>query len=101
MKQNKLVRDRIPEIIRDNNQVPVTHVAEEKEYWKKLREKLQEEVNEFLEAPNEEELADIMEVVFALGKAMGTDRERLETLRKKKHGERGGFENRIILDETR
>ncbi|MCK4634693.1 MAG: nucleoside triphosphate pyrophosphohydrolase [Candidatus Aenigmarchaeota archaeon] len=101
MKYNKLVRDKIPELIKQNNQVPVTHVADEKEYWKKLKDKLTEEVEEFLESANEEELADILEVVYALGENIGTDQKRLESLRKKKCEERGRFKDRIILDETK
>ncbi len=50
MKHNKLVRDRIPEIIKKHGDAATTHVANSEEYWQKLREKLEEEVNEFLNA---------------------------------------------------
>lgn len=64
---NKLVRDRIPEIIEQSGKKAVTRIAGDGEYRQYLREKLQEEVGEFMENGNPEELADILEVVFALG----------------------------------
>jgi len=100
MKHNKLVRDRIPEIIKQK-EVPITHIADDKEYWQKLKEKLQEEVDEFIEDNNEEELADILEVVYAICDFKKIDKEKLEILREKKAEERGRFKDKIILDETR
>jgi len=96
----KLVRDRIPEIIRKSGKTPVTHVASDDEYWQKLKEKLQEEVSEFFEDSNKEELADIREVLKAICEFKGFDDKEMEALRKKKATERGGFKDRIILDGT-
>ena len=101
MKYNKLVRDKIPEIIKNRKAVPITHVADDEEYWQKLREKLQEEVDEFLRDSNEEELADILEVIYAICDFKNFDKEELELLRKKKAEERGGFRDRIIFDEVK
>jgi len=101
MKLNKLVRDKIPEIIKKKGAVPITHIASDEEYWKKLKEKLQEEIDEFMKDSNEEELADILEVVYALCDYKKIDKKQLEMLRKKKAEERGGFKDKIILDETR
>lgn len=101
MKYNKLVRDKIPEIIKKEGSVPVTHTASDDEYWKKLKEKLQEEVDEFIEHDNEEELVDILEVIYTLCDYKKFDKKQLEELRKNKAEERGGFKDKIILDETK
>ena len=101
MKYNKLVRDKIPEIIKSKGVVPATHIASDNEYQQKLKAKLQEEVDEFLEFSNEEELADILEVIYALCDLYKIDKNELEQLRKEKAKKRGGFKERIILDETK
>jgi len=100
MKYNKLVRDRIPEIIKEKGGNPVTHIADDAEYWTKLKEKLTEEVKEFLESETEEELADIEEVLKTIYEYRNIDPAKIEALRKKKSEERGGFKNKIILDES-
>lgn len=101
MKYKKLVRDKIPEIIKNKGAVPITHTASDDEYWLKLKEKLQEEADEFMKDNDEKELADILEVVYAICDYKKIDIKKLEILRKKKAGERGGFKDRIILDETK
>jgi len=101
MKYNKLIRDKIPDIIKGSGAVPITHIASDEEYQQKLKEKLQEEVNEFLEDPNTEELADILEVVYALCDLYDIDKDKLEQLRQDKAEKRGDFKDKIILDETK
>ncbi|MBI2662848.1 nucleoside triphosphate pyrophosphohydrolase [Candidatus Woesearchaeota archaeon] len=101
MKYNKLVRDKIPEIIKNKGLISITHIASYEEYWQKLKEKLQEEIDEFVKDSNEEELADILEVVYAICDYKKIDKKELELLRQKKSEERGGFRNKIILDETK
>ena len=101
MEFHKLVRDKIPEIIRSRGDVPVTRLADSEEYWRKLKEKLQEEVLEFIEAENEEEIADIIEVLRAICIHRGIDLKHLEQVRRKKAEERGEFSGRVILEETR
>ena len=101
MKYNKLVRDKIPEIIKNKGIVPITHIASDDEYWKKLKEKLQEEVDEFLKNSNKEELADILKIIYVLRDLYKIDKDKFEQLRKEKVDKRGGFKNKIILDETK
>ena len=100
MKYNKLVRDKIPEIIKKNGKFSIIHTASEEEYWKKLKEKLEEEIKEFLEEENEEELADVMEVIHAICDVKNFSMKEIETMRLKKAEERGRFKKKIILDET-
>jgi predicted house-cleaning noncanonical NTP pyrophosphatase (MazG superfamily) len=102
MSQGKLVRDRIPEIIRAEGLEPVIYTADAEEYGSRLREKLQEEVTEFIASDNDpEELADILEVVYALAEQAGTTREQLEKLRAVKAEKRGGFSDRIVWSGNR
>lgn len=98
MQFNKLVRDNIPEIIKQNGENPITHIADDNEYWLKLKEKLQEEVDEFMKDSNEEELADILEVIYAICDFKKINKKNLEELRIKKAVKRGGFSKKIILD---
>jgi len=97
---NKLVRDKIPEVIKEKGGTPITHIATPQEFDQKLREKLQEEVTEFLASNNPEELADILEVVYAISERSGTSTGALEAIRKKKSDERGGFQDGIILERS-
>ena len=101
MKYNKLVRDKIPGVIKENGKNPITHVADDKEYWKKLKEKLKEEVNEFVKDSNEEEIADILEVINAICIYKKYDKSKLDYIKKEKAEKRGKFDNRIILDEVK
>lgn len=94
---NKLVRDRIPEMIRGQGNIPHTRILSDAEYARCLAEKLDEEVSEFHRDQNLEELADILEVVFALSAAMGASRAELLQVYEQKHEDRGGFADRIFL----
>lgn len=100
MKYNKLVRDKIPEIIIKKKGKPVTHTADEKEYWEKLKNKLVEETAEYRKNDKEEELADVLEVLYAIFDYKKIDRVRLETIRIEKANKRGGFKKKIILEES-
>lgn len=100
MKYNKLVRDKIPEYIKSQGGVPITHVADDKEYWEKLKEKLLEEIKEFFENEVIEEMADIQEVIDAVCDYKNFTKENIDTVRKKKAEERGVFNNKIILEES-
>lgn len=100
MEFNKLVRDKIPEIIKSREDIPFVHIADEKEYEDALIAKLDEEVKEFLAEPSVEEAADILEVLHAICNLKNISLGSLEEIRKKKVDERGGFEQRIILERT-
>ena len=100
MKYNKLVRDKIPEYIRSKSGVPTSHIADDKEYWQKLKEKMLEEIKEFSEDEVIEEMADIQEVIGAMCDYKNFSKKDIEAIRKKKAEERGAFEKRIILEES-
>ncbi len=95
----KLIRDKIPERIQKDGQIPSTHTANQEEYAFRLKEKLQEEVMEYLESENPEELADIVEVIHALAETQNLSAEDLEKIRQKKAQEKGIFKKKIILDK--
>lgn len=96
-KYNKLVRDKIPEIIKASGKECEIEIAPKEERYDLLENKLQEEVGEFLEDKNLEELADIMEVLFGLAHVLGYSEEDLLKMRDKKREERGGFKEGIVL----
>ncbi|OGM91210.1 hypothetical protein A2755_02295 [Candidatus Wolfebacteria bacterium RIFCSPHIGHO2_01_FULL_48_22] len=94
-KYNKLVRDKIPEIL-DAKKIPYEkRIASPGEYKDELVKKLKEEMQEFGEAGDPSELADVLEVIEAL--KMLPEYKNVEEVRMKKKEERGGFEERIIL----
>ena len=97
---NKLVRDKIPEIIEATGKNFDIHYAKKEELLPLLETKLNEEVSEYLEDKNLEELANIMEVLFSLAAALGYSEEDLITKRNSKKEERGGFEKGIILEKV-
>lgn len=100
MKYNKLIRDKIPEYILSKGGTPVTHIADDAEYWLKLKEKLLEEFEEFKKDENLEEMADILEVIDAMCNYKKFDIGELESVKNKKAEERGRFDKKIILDES-
>jgi predicted house-cleaning noncanonical NTP pyrophosphatase (MazG superfamily) len=97
---NKLIRDKIPQIITASDKKFDTHIASEKEYTESLETKLKEEVNEYLSDKNLEELADVMEVIFALAKNLGYSEDDLINKRNEKSDARGGFDKKIILEKV-
>ena len=100
MKYNKLVRDKIPEYIREKGEKAISHIAGDKEYWEKLKEKFIEEVNEFNKAENPDELADVLEVIDAIIDYKKFDRSEIKNIKEKKVQKRGAFKDRVILDES-
>lgn len=97
---NKLVRDRIPEIIEASGAECKTKILSDGEYLKMIDAKLDEELAEYHVDQNIEELADLIEVIRAATIARGYTLEELETVRAKKAEKRGGFEKKIFLIET-
>lgn len=100
MEYHKLVRDKIPEIIKGKGSKAVTHIADDLEYEASLIKKIQEEVIEFVATPNIEELADIMEAIEAFLKLKNIPNGEMERVKQEKKNKRGGFEKRIILDSA-
>lgn len=94
---NKLVRDKIPAIIESAGEKPHIRTLEDEEYRMCLEAKLDEEAAEFHKEQNLEELADILEVVYALAEHLGSSREELEEVYRIKNEKRGGFRDRIFL----
>lgn len=97
---NKLVRDKIPEIIEASGKSCNTEVLSDDEYLKMLDAKLDEELAEYHKDQNIEELADLIEVIYAAAKARGYSLEDLEKVRAEKASKRGGFEKKILLKEV-
>lgn len=95
---NKLVRDKIPEIIQGADKVCETKILSNEEYLQMLDNKLDEELKEYREAQNIEELADLLEVLYAVTKARGYSIEQVEQVRVDKQKSRGGFEQKILLE---
>lgn len=99
---NKLVRDKIPEIIEKNNAEPKTRILSNEEYIFELKKKLNEEIEEYFTSDNDpEELADIKEVFNSICIEKGHNLEEIERLRAEKEKKRGGFSKKIFLIETR
>ena len=97
---NKLVRDKIPDIIKKNNEECIITTLNEEEYKKALEDKLVEELNEVLESNGTsriEELADMIEVITSLAKLEGKTLNDVIEASSKKKEKRGGFDNKIFL----
>jgi predicted house-cleaning noncanonical NTP pyrophosphatase (MazG superfamily) len=101
---NKLVRDRIPEILKNKGKQFSTRTLENEEYIKELKNKIFEELQEYINAENDtdaiEELADLLEIIHALAECHGASFEMIEKVRQKKAEKRGGFKERIFLIEV-
>lgn len=97
---NKLVRDKIPEIIEADGKTCKTRILSNEEYIAALEAKLNEEVSEYQADKNLEEMADVLEVLQAICVARGYSLEKLEELRAKKAEGRGGFAEKIFLESV-
>ena len=100
MSYGKLVRDNIPNIIRQNGEEPITRILSDDDYKIEPEKKLLEECKEVLESKNEErieELADLLEVIISIGKLEGKTFEELIKACEQKRAKRGSFEQKIYL----
>lgn len=100
MKYNKLVRDRIPDIIEASGKSCVTEILSDEAYLRMVDAKLDEELAEYHSDQNIEELADLLEVIYAAAIARGYTLEQLESVRAAKAEKRGAFANKILLKEV-
>ena len=96
----KLVRDLIPDIIEESGKKCLTEVLSDEEYLRMLDVKLDEELSEYHKDQNIEELADILEVLYAATKARGYSVEQLEAVRAEKAAKRGSFNKKILLKQV-
>jgi predicted house-cleaning noncanonical NTP pyrophosphatase (MazG superfamily) len=97
---NKLVRDRIPEIIAAGGKQCTTEILSDVAYLEKLHQKLREELDEYLQSQDLAELADLLEVIYAVAQARGMTGAELERVRQEKAEQRGGFAGKILLVEV-
>lgn len=97
---NKLVRDKITDIIEADGRVAKYRILDNSEYRQELNKKLQEEVKEYLEDNNVEELADIVEVIYGILSSMNVSIQEFEKIRINKQEKRGAFEKKIYLEEA-
>lgn len=98
---NKLVRDNIPEIIRNSGKECDIEILSDEKYLQMVDAKLDEELAEYHKEQNLEELADLLEVLYTAANARGYSVEELESCRIKKQKERGGFGKKILLKEVK
>lgn len=97
---NKLVRDNIPDIIKNNGDTPITRILEHNEYIACLYKKLQEEVNEYIKDDNIEELCDVLEVLEAIISAKSFSKDEIKRTKHKKAEKNGAFKDKIFLEKV-
>jgi len=99
-KFNKAIRDKIPEIIQKDGHTCNIQTLSDEKFLVEIEKKLSEEVTEYQNDKNPEELADILEVIYAIAQLKGISKEELEKIRIKKLQDRGGFEKNLFLIDT-
>jgi len=100
MQYDKAIRDKIPEIIQKDGHSCSVKALSDEEFLEQLEKKLSEEVTEYQNDKNPEELADILEVIYRVAQLKGVSKEELEKIRINKSKERGGFEKNLFLMDT-
>lgn len=102
---NKLVRNKVPQIIRENQQIPITRKLDEEDFINELLRKLEEEIQEVIGARNDKEeltkeIGDVYEVLDAIMDLYKLDKNLVLELQERKRQERGGFEEKIYLESV-
>lgn len=97
---NKLIRDKIPQVIQQSGKLAVIEEVSSKAYLELLNAKLGEELQEYLEDQNVEELADLVEVVYAIVDHKSVSLQEFESIRQQKVKEKGAFKNKLLLKEV-
>lgn len=97
---NKLIRDRIPEIIKNSGKESITRVADGEELLDFLNNKLYEELDEYKDSGDIEELADLYEVVLAILDYKGVSLQEFENIRIEKREKRGAFKKGLVLEKV-
>jgi len=102
---NKLVRDKVPQIIRENQQIPTVRKLDDEDFVNELLRKLEEEIQEVIGARNDKEelmreISDVYEVIDTIIGLYKLDKSLILELQKKKKQERGGFKERIYLESV-
>lgn len=94
---NKLVRDNIVKIIEDKGSKAKYEILDIQRYGEELDNKLKEEVNEYIKDHSIEEIADILEVIYAILEHKGITIEEVEKARIEKRDKKGSFKNKVFL----
>ncbi len=102
---NKLIRDRIPEIIEKNGSKSKVRVLDDEKYKEELLKKIIEEAKEVLETKGDrkeltKEVGDVLEIIDYLVKVFGLDSEEIEKMRKERKESKGGFDKKLFLEYT-
>ena len=97
---NKLIRDKIPQIIEQSGKQAIIEKVFGKDYLELLNAKLGEELQEYLDSQSVEELADLVEVVYAILEHKDVSRQEFKVIRKQKVKERGAFKEKLLLKEV-
>lgn len=97
---NKAIRDKIPEIIKESGKNCNVKKLDNSEFLIRLEKKLVEELEEYQESKNVEELADILEVIYRISELKGVVSDELDKIRQKKAEQRGKFDDNLFLVDT-
>ena len=100
IKYNKAIRDKIPEIIADSGKKYNLKQLDDEPFLAELEKKLIEEVNEYAESKDVEELADLVEVIYRISELKGVNSDELDKIRKDKAEKRGKFDDNLFLIDT-